>query len=234
MKFEISDEFFRLLPDACFSIVAAVNTRNDRPVEDISNFLENASRAARMLLGMEDLKEDPSVLVYREAFRTLGINPNRYPCSVEALLSRITQGKEMPSISPLVDLGNAISIKYRLPVGAHDMGDGSGTLTVRPAADGDTFLPFGGGEEEQPDPGEIIYAVGSQVRTRRWTWRQSEHGRITKDTRFVLYPIDGFESNRRRLIAARNELARRLKYSMNCDVEVGWLDKENPVFNATI
>ena len=51
------------------------------------------------------LEESPEILPYREAFRALGQNPNKYPCSIEALLTRIAKGKGMPSINTLVDLG---------------------------------------------------------------------------------------------------------------------------------
>ena len=71
------------------------------------------------------------------------------------------------------------------------------------------FLPFGGGEPELPDPGEVVYVSGGEVRTRRWTWRQSETGKITPETRSVLYPVDGFlDHNREEVLAARDELAR--------------------------
>lgn len=29
--------------------------------------------------------------------------------------------------------------------------------------------------------GEAVYASGSEIRTRRWTWRQSERGKITEE-----------------------------------------------------
>ncbi|MBE6042022.1 MAG: hypothetical protein E7220_05825, partial [Clostridiales bacterium] len=99
-------------------------------------------------------KNDPCVVPYREAFRALGINPNRYACAAEALMDRIAKGKGMPEINPAVDLGNAISLKYKLPIGAHDIysfvrADGTGRgaedtgLEVRPATAEDTFRPFG-------------------------------------------------------------------------------------------
>ena len=31
--------------------------------------------------------------------------------------------------------------------------------------------------------GEAVYASGSEIRTRRWTWRQSERGKITEATK---------------------------------------------------
>ena len=85
-------------------------------------------------------------------------------CSIEALFTRIAKGKGMPHINPVVDLGNAISLKYTLPLGAHDLGDAGDDIQVRLSRPEDTFLPFGSTEEEAPDAGEVVYAVGSQGR----------------------------------------------------------------------
>ena len=103
-------------------------------------------------------------------------------CSIEALLTRIAKGKGFPHINAAVDLGNAVSIKHRLPMGAHDLDTIDEGLDVRLAEDGDTFIPFGSTEEERPDVGEAVYAADREIRTRRWTWRQSERGKITEET----------------------------------------------------
>ena len=70
-----------------------------------------------------------------------------------------------------MDLGNAVSLRHFLPIGAHDLGTIPEGLEVRPAVEGDFFLPFGGEGMETPDAGEIVYVSEHQVRTRRWTWR---------------------------------------------------------------
>lgn len=51
----------------------------------------------------------------------MGINPNRFPCSVEALATRIAKGGGLPDINPAVNLVNAYSLRYSLPMGAHDL-----------------------------------------------------------------------------------------------------------------
>lgn len=62
---------------------------------------------------------------------------------------------------------------------------------------------------EIPDLSEVIYAVGNQVRTRRWTWCQSEHGKIETDSSYVFFPIDGFKDfNEDAVFSARVELAK--------------------------
>ena len=153
----------------------------------------------------------------------------------EALLTRIAKGKGFPEISPVVDIGNAVSLKYDIPIGAHDMGTVERALEVRPAREGDTFVPFGGGEAEVPEPGEVVYVSNGQVRTRRWTWRLREIGSLTEQTRDLLFPLDGFRSvNYERTLAARADLARYLETLFGAKTAVGLVDKDNPVFEADI
>ena len=205
MRFEVSKDVFDLLPDACFGVVAVRGVDNSRSYPEVSELLHAAIAECEGALAGVKVKESPEIVPYREAFRALGINPNKFMCSIEALLTRIAKGKGFPEISPVVDFGNAVSLKYRLPIGAHDMGTVSRALEVRHAQPGDSFIPFGGGEAETPEPGEVVYVSDGQVRTRRWTWRQSEVGKITPETRDLLFPIDGFTSlNLERVLAARD------------------------------
>lgn len=233
MRFEISPEVFALLPDACFGVVAVRGADNASPSPEISEMLRGSIAACEAKYAGARVKELAEIEPYREAFRALGINPNKYMCSIEALMTRIAKGKGFPEISPAVDLGNAVSLKYVLPIGAHDMGTVESCLEVRPARAGDTFIPFGGGDAELPEPGEVIYVSGGEVRTRRWTWRQSEIGKITGATRDLLFPVDGFTSmNRDRVLAAAEELAQNAREKLGAEAVTGVVDKDNPVFEA--
>ena len=192
MHFKVEQEIFEKLPNACFGVVVAKGLDNTKDYPQIYDWLEEGIQTAAQRFEGKKVKEEGAILPYREAFRALGINPNKYMCSIEALFTRIAKGKGMPHINPVVDLGNAISLKYTLPMGAHDLKDVTEGISVRMSHAGDTFLPFGGTEEEILDDGEVVYAAGSQIRTRRWTWRQSKHGEIEPETSYVFFPIDGF------------------------------------------
>lgn len=229
MKFTVERSVFERLPDACFGFVMAYGIDNAAPYPEIGRLLDESIRLAAQRFADRKVKEEPDILPYREAFLRLGIQPNKYLCSIEALFTRIAKGKGMPHINPVVDLGNAVSLKYTLPIGAHDLGGSSEDIRIRPAQQGDTFLPFGGETEETPDPGEIVYAVGAQVRTRRWTWRQSEHGKITPASTDVFFPIDGFNTfNRDRVLTARDELEAALKRIFRCETRLGLVDSSAP------
>lgn len=235
MRFEVAGEVFEKLPDACFGVVAVRGADNTRPIEEVSRLLHESIAESEARFGGLKVKELPEIAPYRDAFRALGINPNKFMCSIEALLTRIAKGKGFPEISPIVDLGNAVSLRTRLPIGAHDMGTVTRALEVRHARPGDTFIPFGGGEVETPDENEVVYVSDGQVRTRRWTWRQSEIGKITEATTDLLFPIDGFRSfNYERVLEARRELSELIERVFGAKTAVGMVDKDNPVFECEL
>ena len=234
MYYQVSKEIFDKLPTAYFGAVAVRGIDNHKELPELAKLLDSNIVICEEFFKDKKPKETPDLLPYREAFRALGINPNKYYCSIEALLTRIAKGKGFPSINGVVDLGNAISIKYHLPIGAHDLDSIDEGLDVRLASEGDTFIAFGETEEETPEVGEAIYASDKEVRTRRWTWRQSERGKITEDTTNVLFPIDGFSDlNKEVVIEATNEFVDLLKASFGpqLEIEVGFVDKEHPRFD---
>lgn len=229
MKYCIDKAVFDILPTVCVGTVSAYGADNHGEHPEIARLLEASIASCEAAYENIRVKEDPEIVCYREAFRAIGINPNKYMCSIEALISRIAKKKGMPCISPLVDLNNAISIKYSLPMGTHDIDTMKDDLLVRFSLPEDTFIPFGETETEHPEEHELVYVSGHEVRTRRWTWRQSETGKITGDTRSVFFPIDGFtDINRDRVLRARDELAELLVKHFGVSLKVGFVDRDNP------
>ena len=228
MKFRVAEEVFDRLPKVCFGVVVAREADNQLHRPEIEQLLAENVAGVEERLGGINIKEAPALVPYREAFRKLGINPNKFPSSIEAMVSRIVKHKGMPRINPLVDLANALSLKYLLPMGAHDLDSVPGDVVVRFAVTGDRFVPFGQAEAEEVEPGELIYVVGSTVKTRRWIWRQSELGKVTAASRNIFFPIDGFKGqNEEKVIAARDELAQQLVRLFGCSVQVGLVDKDH-------
>ena len=231
MKFRIEDRVFEKLPNLYVGVVVAKGMDNSKDYPDIDSKLTESIKLAESRFLGKKVKEDELIIPYREAFLTLGMNPNKFQCSVEALFTRISKGKKMPSINPLVDLNNAISLKHTLPMGTHDLSRSSEDIEMRYAQDEDTFVPMGSKEVEKPDLDEVVYAVGREVRTRRWAWRQSDYGKITHGTNYVFFPIDGFKGiNEKEVELATKELAKDLKEVFNCKVVSGHVESNSPEF----
>lgn len=229
MKFIVADDIFDKLPHACFGVVMVRGLQSGAGRAAVAERFAAALAEAEARFKDAKVKAAPEIAPYREAFRALGINPNKYLCSIEALFTRIAKGKGLPSINPIVDLGNAASLRHVVPIGAHDLAGAEGDMMVRLAEPGDVFTPFGCEAAEAPDPGEAVYAVGRTVRTRRWTWRQSEVGKITEATSDVFFPIDGFtDFNEDRVLAARDEIASLLRSAFGAKPLVGFVDAAHP------
>lgn len=234
MKFSVEDRVFETLDTVCFAVVIAHGVDNTAHNVKITKFLEENMLSCQSSLKDVKVKEIEPVLCYREAFRKLNINPNKYMCSIESLLTRIAKGKVIPSINTIVDLGNAISLKYKIPIGAHDIDTMNGEMALRFSKEQDKFIPFGCTEFESIDKNELVYAADNSVRTRRWTWRQSEEGKITTHSRNIFFPIDGFSDNNMDIMhAAQKELAHVLEYDLGCEVNVAWVDAKNKIYNTS-
>ena len=116
----------------------------------------------------------------------MGLKPTQYRCASEALLRRYRKERSLPSIHPLIDLCNAISLAYAIPVAALDVDQIVGSLQVRYADGTESYLAFSG-ETEQPYAGEVIFADDARnVHARRWTNRQSALSAVSAATTTAL------------------------------------------------
>lgn len=234
MLFYVTEKVFDKMPDVVFGLVSVKGVDNSKDYDFIHTMLNESIASCEKYFEGKVVKQEKELQPYRNAFQTLGINPNKFMSSIEALLTRIAKKKGMPHINPVVDLGNAISLKYYLPVGAHDLNTMDGEFCVRTATAEDTFLPFGAEEREPVDMDEVVYATGTKVRTRRWIWRQSEEGKIGEETSQLLFIIDGFAENLDAVISARDKLNSILSDKMNCATKVGLIDKNHMEFDMDI
>lgn len=232
MRFLVEEEVFRHLHHVCFGIVVARGIDNKTPSEIIERKLAERIESARERFGGINIKEQPQILPYRNAFSQLGFNANKFMSSIEALVTRIAKGGRPPCINNIVDLGNAVSLKYLVPIGAHDIDKvGDKGIQVRFSRSGDTFMPLGMGQAEELEAGELIYTSDYTVKTRRWIWRQSDEGKIEETSTNIFFPIDGFkDKNLDSVMAARDELAEILAGVFGCQVSTGLVDEKNNCF----
>ncbi|UCA47772.1 B3/4 domain-containing protein [Pseudochrobactrum sp. XF203] len=130
--------------------------------------------------------EFPEIKAWRRAFSAMGYKPTQYRCASEALLRRFRMEGSLPALHPLIDLCNATSLAFAIPVAVFDAEKINGILSIR-HADGDEIYETFSGSTERPEPGEIIYADDSRrAHARRWTNRQSGWSAINSETKTAL------------------------------------------------
>ena len=141
---------------------------------------------ARTRLAAGPESEFPEIQAWRRAFAAMGLKPTQYRCAAESLLRRFRKEGSLPRLHPLVDLCNAVSLAFAIPVAVLDVAEIAWPLEVRYAGGDEDYLTFGG-ETEHPAAGEVIFAdQAGQAHARRWTNRQSGRSAVRATTSTVI------------------------------------------------
>jgi DNA/RNA-binding domain of Phe-tRNA-synthetase-like protein len=181
-------------------------------VDGITPGVSVASRLARFgaiaesRLSMHSEGELPEIQAWRRTFTRMGLKPTQYRSASEALLRRFRKEGSLPQIHPLIDLCNAVSLAFAIPVAVFDTARIADELEVRYATGAETYESFSG-EIEHPTAGEVIFADrAGRAHARRWTNRQSRHSAVREDTRAALIVAEAMHDSARkdveRLVAA--------------------------------
>lgn len=185
---ELWTEFPRLVPGVLYAEGIGPEPSVDRPVATYSAIARD-----RLAGGTES--ELPEIQAWRRAFAAMGLKPTQYRCASESLLRRFRKENALPRINPLVDLCNAVSLAFAIPVAALDVAGITGFVEVRHATGTETYQAFSG-ETEHPEPGEVIFAdAAGAAHARRWTNRQSGASAVLERTSTVLIVAEALHDN---------------------------------------
>ena len=232
LKFSVAQSIFDRFPDYRRGVVVGVGVKNSTSSAELIDLLREAENAMRERWALESLLAHPSIVAWRDAFRKEGIKTSEYRPSVEALARRVLRSQSMPAINALVDVGNLVSLRHLVPVGAHAIDEISQDLWLRRADGTELFIPFGSDQEEHPAREEIVFAEGHQVLTRRWIWRQANRTLTLPDTRAIEFNIDALppmgEAEVALVAAELTELIKRF-----CGGEIAFmlLSREHPTIH---
>jgi DNA/RNA-binding domain of Phe-tRNA-synthetase-like protein len=203
---EIWERFPQLVPGALVVEGIAPDARVEAPM---AAYLA----LARSRLEVSSEGELPEIQAWRRVFSEMGLKPTQYRCAAESLLRRLRQEGSLPRIHPLVDLCNAVSVAFAIPIAVFDTARVADCLEVRHASGSELYETFSG-DAEQPEPGEVIFAdAAGQAHARRWTNRQSRASAVSEDTTDVLIVAealhDSASEDMERLVSGlSDELAR--------------------------
>jgi DNA/RNA-binding domain of Phe-tRNA-synthetase-like protein len=183
MYFSHSSDIWTDFPELVPGVLAADGITNDAAVD---RQVEHYGAVAESRLAMGTESDLPEIQAWRRTFSKMGLKPTQYRCASESLLRRFRKEGSVPRIHPLIDLCNAVSIAFAIPVAVFDVSMIEEFLEVRHATGSEVYSTFAGGAET-PEPGEVIFADrAGRAHARRWTNRQSSHAAVRDDTTSVL------------------------------------------------
>jgi DNA/RNA-binding domain of Phe-tRNA-synthetase-like protein len=227
--YSISPDIFRMYPGYVRGVVIAHGVHNGPAPEELAAMLREAEESVRSRLTIEKIAEDPRINAWREAYRKFGAKPSEFRSSVEAMARRALRNEPLPSINALVDIGNVLSLRHLMPTGGHAIDRLTGDIALKLANGNEDFIPFGTDELENPLPGEVIFAEGNIVLTRRWTWRQGNHTLTLPETTAIEFNVDGLPPvSRANVEKTCAEVMDLIGHFCGGRIRVEMLSEENP------
>lgn len=237
MEVKIDERIFQEFSLFRRGVVVASGIQNQGVSKELESLLHEAVESAgRRPI---DIKADPRIVVWIEAHRRFGSNPNKFPPAHFSLIKRVQKpGIRLAFINKVVAVMNYNSIADVIPVGGDDLDHAGLCLELRYASGQETFVPLDAPQTtEHPTPGEVIYVVASsgKVMCRRWNWRNGYETRITEETRAMVMNIDGLgEEGESRAVKTRDQVAAMLEKYCGARTLTSMLSPAHPSFQFEV
>ena len=191
LMYSIHEDIFQQFPGYTRGVIPAFGVTNGDSPAGLISLLREAEESLSGRVKKEEIATHPYIASWREAFRSFGAKPAKFRPSIEAMVRRVLNNNSLPAINALVDIGNIVSLRHLVPVGGHAIDVVTEDIALRKATGNEEFIAFGSDKVEHPEPGEVIFAEGNAVLTRRWSWRQANHTLTLPSTTAIEFNIDG-------------------------------------------
>ena len=154
------------------------------------------AQACQQMLNDDVPWAENHLAAWDEVFKAFGAKPKRTPCSASALRKRVMRDGSLPPLDPVVDIYNAISIRYAIPVGGENLAAYSGAPRLTLADGSEPFDTVKEGEPvvENPEPGEVIWRDDLGITCRRWNWRQGIRTRLDSQAQSMWFILESLPS----------------------------------------
>ena len=150
-RFHYAPELLDRFPTIHGGVIRATGLVNGPSSTSLVDTYRAEQLAVLHAIGDTQLSELPSIVAWRRAFAAFGVKPTQYRSAAEALLRRLTKAGDIPSINALVDIGNLVAIRHRMPVAVFDQSEVTGGTTVRFADGSERFSDLGSSEATDSD-----------------------------------------------------------------------------------
>jgi DNA/RNA-binding domain of Phe-tRNA-synthetase-like protein len=192
MHFRHTSDIWTEFPELAAGVLHVEGIHRDVSVAAHGAELEAVAKTRLAEAAEGDL---PEIQAWRRAFSRMGMKPTQYRSASEALLRRFRKEGTLPKIHPLIDLCNAASLAFAIPIAVFDLDKVAGHLEVR-HADGDEIYMTFTGDIEHPEPREVVFAdAEKRAHARRWTNRQSGYSAVRDETKRVLIVAEALHAD---------------------------------------
>ena len=225
MKFKVNEKLFDEYEGLKIGVITCNNIDNTSLKNDISDETEKTKEHIKDKFADVELSNYPVIRRWRDIYKSFGEKKSR--SSIEALIRRLLNGHDIPSINPIVDIYNMLSLKYEVPCGGEDIDTINDDIELTYANGTESFICLGSTEEEHPNEGEIVYKSGNTVMCRNFNYRESDITKLTEDTKNCVLVIESVIADNADLENALKELSQMVEENLGGTTKINILEKEN-------
>ena len=232
MKVHVKDDFWQLFPDAQISVLVVKGLNNTIDESEDPYFkalLDEGTKKARTFITDENFTQNEVMQEWRQAFTKFKTKKGARS-SIEALLKRVSQGREFNPINPLVDIYNSVSLSYAVPCGGEDLAKIVGDLCLGRAQGNESFFPLGAESDAPALADEMIYFDDQGAVCRCLNWREAQRTMLTEETKdavLVIEAINDEQASRAR--EAMLELHTKIEEYFGVGGKISHLTATNPI-----
>jgi len=233
MKFIIQKEILKKFPEVKLGIVVGLGVNNSQKHQEISGLLNEWRDKQKREFADVELKNHERIAPWREAYSSFGAKPSKYSSSIESLLKRVISGGSLPTINPLVDLYNTLSLKHVLPFGAEDLDRVEGDIKLAFAEGHEAGKYIGGSSVDTCENGEVAYLDDTGFICRRWNWREADRTKILPETTNFVLVVEALPPvGEQELKEAINDFVDLAQRYLGGDYKTAILNKDTLVFET--
>jgi len=185
----ICDDVRKRFPDLRAFLILIKDVHIENTLKNLEEFKKDVFDDVKRRYSLHELKDVAIFRAYRDFFWEIGVDPTKTRPASEALIRRILQGKQIPSVNTLVDAYNLASIVSEVPLAAFDYQTLQGELLMRFAQQDGEFVGIGM-KEVKLKGNEIVISDSKKV-IAIYPHRDSDETKITTETKDVLLMVCG-------------------------------------------
>lgn len=217
LDIQLSDEFKAACPDFCGCAVYAA-IKNTEYNEALWGEIAEVTEWLRREFTTDTVKQRSGILATRSGYKACGKDPSRYRPSNEQLCRRLLQGKDLYSVSTVVDLINLASIKYGYSLGGFDYDKIDGeTVILGIGREGEPYEGIGRGVLNiagMPVYRDNVGGIGTPT-------SDNERTKLSLESTHLVCFVNGYDGNKDNVRACGEYLRELLtKYASSKDEDI--------------
>ncbi len=192
MDFKVEKEVLDLGMNVAIVVIKGMtNCKNN---DEFNKYRDRVLSEIRNNLTEEKITNDEVLKGFWMLHERIGKTSKHDMSSPENLLNMFLRNGSLPSINLIVDIYNLVSVMTRLALGAHDLDNISGNVSLRLTNGSENFLPIGYSKIKPISKGEYAYVDDANDVLCRMEVRQVEKTKVMENTSNCMYIIQGNEN----------------------------------------